>query len=315
MSGFNFTETTTLVVGDDGRIELLIGAQSSGQGHTTAFAQVAAARLGVDPARIGVVQGDTDRIETGSGTGASRSLTIGGSSALLAADALIETGRDLAAQALEASPGDLTYARGVFAIAGTDRRIDLGGLSGLAASDGGDFSAAASYRPEHGTSAAGCNICEVEVDPETGAVTLDRYVIAQDAGTIVNPLVVEGQIHGGIATGIGQALPEHAIYEPGTGQLLTGSFMDYALPRAGDVPSLELLLHEISSAHNPLGAKGIGEAGGVGTAPAVVNAILDALAPLGVTHIDMPATPHRVWQAIRQGQGADGPAGAEIGHA
>ena len=318
MSGFNFTETTTLVVADDGRIDLLIGALSSGQGHATAFAQVAAARLGIDPARIRVVQGDTDRIETGSGTGASRSLTIGGSSALLAADALIETGRDLAAQALEASPGDLTYARGVFAIAGTDRRIDLGGL---AESDGGDFSAAASYRPEHGTSAAGCNICEVEVDPETGAVTPDRYVIAQDAGTIVNPLVVEGQIHGGIATGIGQALLEHAIYEPGTGQLLTGSFMDYALPRAGDVPPLELLLHEIPSAHNPLGAKGIGEAGGLGTAPAVVNAILDALAPLGVTHIDMPATPHRVWQAIRQVQGADrtagadGAAGAETGHA
>ena len=318
MSGFNFTETTTLVVADDGRIDLLIGALSSGQGHATAFAQVAAARLGIDPARICVVQGDTDRIETGSGTGASRSLTIGGSSALLAADALIETGRDLAAQALEASPGDLTYARGVFAIAGTDRRIDLGGL---AESDGGDFSAAASYRPEHGTSAAGCNICEVEVDPETGAVTPDRYVIAQDAGTIVNPLVVEGQIHGGIATGIGQALLEHAIYEPGTGQLLTGSFMDYALPRAGDVPPLELLLHEIPSAHNPLGAKGIGEAGGLGTAPAVVNAILDALAPLGVTHIDMPATPHRVWQAIRQVQGADrtagadGAAGAETGHA
>ena len=321
MSGFNFTETTTLVVADDGRIDLLIGALSSGQGHATAFAQVAAARLGIDPARIRVVQGDTDRIETGSGTGASRSLTIGGSSALLAADALIETGRDLAAQALEASPGDLTYARGVFAIAGTDRRIDLGGLAGLAESDGGDFSAAASYRPEHGTSAAGCNICEVEVDPETGAVTPDRYVIAQDAGTIVNPLVVEGQIHGGIATGIGQALLEHAIYEPGTGQLLTGSFMDYALPRAGDVPPLELLLHEIPSAHNPLGAKGIGEAGGLGTAPAVVNAILDALAPLGVTHIDMPATPHRVWQAIRQVQGADrtagadGAAGAETGHA
>ena len=312
MSGFNFTETTTLVVADDGRIELLIGAQSSGQGHATAFAQVAAARLGVDPARICVVQGDTDRIETGSGTGASRSLTIGGSSALLAADALIEKGRDLAAQALEASPGDLTYARGVFAIAGTDRRIDL---AGLAAFGEDAFSAAASYHPEHGTSAAGCNICEVEVDPETGAVTLDCFVIAQDAGTIVNPLVVEGQIHGGVVTGIGQALLEHAIYEPGTGQLLTGSFMDYALPRAGDVPSLELLLHEIPSAHNPLGAKGIGEAGGLGTAPAAVNAILDALAPLGVTHIDMPATPHRVWQAIRQVQGADGTTGTETGHA
>ena len=300
MAGFNFIETTRLVVGADGGIDLLIGAQSGGQGHATTFAQVAAASLGIDPARIRVVQGDTDRIETGSGTGASRSLTIGGSSALLAADALVETGRDRAAQALEAAAGDVTYARGVFEIAGTDRRIDLAALAGLAARDGEALDAAASYRPEHGTSAAGCNICEVEVDPETGAVTLDRYVIAQDAGRIVNPVVVEGQIHGGVATGIGQALLEHAIYEPGSAQLLTGSFMDYALPRAADVPTLGLLLHEVPSAHNPLGAKGIGEAGGVGTAPAVVNAILDALAPLGVAHLDMPATPHRVWQAIRQ---------------
>ena len=246
MSGFNFTETTTLVVGDDGRIELLIGAQSSGQGHATAFAQVAAARLGVDPARICVVQGDTDRIETGSGTGASRSLTIGGSSALLAADALVETGRDLAAQALEASPGDLTYARGVFAIAGTDRRIDL---AGLAAFGEGDFSAAASYRPEHGTSAAGCNICEVKVDPETGAVTLDRYVIAQDAGTIVNPLVVEGQIHGGIATGIGQALLEHAIYEPGT-----GAIAHRLLHGLRAAPGRRCAVAGVASPRNPLGA-------------------------------------------------------------
>ncbi len=310
MAGFNFIETTRLVVGADGGIDLLIGAQSGGQGHATTFAQVAAARLGIDPARIRVVQGDTDRIETGSGTGASRSLTIGGTSALRAADALVETGRERAAQALEAAAGDVTYARGVFEIAGTDRRIDLAALAGLAARDGEALDAAASYRPEHGTSAAGCNICEVEVDPETGAVTLDRYVIAQDAGRIVNPVVVEGQIHGGVATGIGQALLEHAVYEPGSAQLLTGSFMDYALPRAADVPPLGLLLHEVPSAHNPLGAKGIGEAGGVGTAPAVVNAILDALAPLGVRHIDMPATPHRVWRAIRQARAGAEPAEA-----
>ena len=315
MAGFNFTETTRLVVGADGGIELLIGAQSGGQGHATTFAQVAADRLGVDPARVRVVQGDTDRIGTGSGTGASRSLTIGGSSALLAADALIETGRDRATEVLEAARADVTYARGVFEIAGTDRRIDLAALAGLAAQDGEEFDAAASYRPEYGTSAAGCNICEVEVDTETGAVTLDRYAIAQDAGRIVNPVVVEGQIHGGIATGIGQALLEHAIYEPGSAQLLTGSFMDYALPRAADVPSLSLLLHEVPSAHNPLGAKGIGEAGGVGTAPAVVNAILDALAPLGVRHIDMPATPHRVWQAIRDARAGEAPEPTEAADA
>ncbi len=314
-SGFNFTETTRLAVAPDGTVELSIGAQSGGQGHATAFAQVAGDRLGIDPARIRVVQGDTDRIATGSGTGASRSLTIGGSSALLAADALIGTGRARAAQALEAAAGDVTYARGVFAIAGTDRRIDLAALAGLAAQDGEAFDAAAGYRPEHGTSAAGCHLCEVEVDPETGAVILDRYAIAQDAGRIVNPPIVEGQIHGGVATGVGQALLEHAIYEPGSAQLLTGSFMDYALPRAADLPPFALALHETPSAHNPLGAKGIGEAGSLGAAPAAINAILDALAPLGVTHIDMPATPHRVWRAIREAQAGQGPEPAEAADA
>lgn len=314
-SGFNFTETTRLAVATDGTVELSIGAQSGGQGHATAFAQVAGDRLGIDPARIRIVQGDTDRIATGSGTGASRSLTIGGSSALLAADALIGTGRARAAQALEAAADDVTYARGVFAIAGTDRRIDLAALAGLAAQDGEAFDAAAGYRPEHGTSAAGCHLCEVEVDPETGAAILDRYAIAQDAGRIVNPPIVEGQIHGGVATGVGQALLEHAIYEPGSAQLLTGSFMDYALPRAADLPPFALALHETPSAHNPLGAKGIGEAGSLGAAPAAVNAILDALAPLGVTHIDMPATPHRVWRAIREAQAGKGPEPAEAADA
>ena len=301
MSGFNFTETTTLEVLPDGCVNLFVGAQSGGQGHATVFAQIAGARLEIDPDKIRVVQGDTDRIPAGSGTGASRSLTIGGSSAALAADALVETGRRLAAQALEAAPEDIRYRSGLFGIAGADRGLDLGRVAEHAERNGPDgrFAASASYRPRNGTSAAGCQICEVEVDPETGMVDVDRFVIVQDAGRTINPLIVEGQIHGGVATGLGQSLCEHAIYERGTAQLLTGSFMDYGFPRADRTPSIEVHLQEVPSVANPLGAKGIGEAGGVGTAPAIVDAILDALSPLGVDAIDTPATPQRVWQAIR----------------
>ena len=302
MSGFNFTETTTLVVLPDGRVDLFIGAQSGGQGHATVFAQIAGSRLGIDPGAIRVVQGDTDLIPAGSGTGASRSLTIGGSSAALAADALVETGRRLAAQALEAAPEDIRYRSGLFSIAGTDRGLDLGCLAERAERNGPDgrFSASASYRPRNGTSAAGCQICEAEVDPETGAINIDRFAIVQDAGRAINPLIVEGQIHGGAATGLGQSLCEHAIYDRGTAQLLTGSFMDYGFPRADQTPSIEVHLQEVPSVANPLGAKGIGEAGGVGAMPAIVEAILDALSPLGVDAIDPPATPQRVWQAIER---------------
>ena len=300
MSGFNFTETTTLRVLPDGCVDLFIGAQSGGQGHATVFAQIAGARLGIDPGTIRVVQGDTDRIPAGSGTGASRSLTIGGSSAALAADDLVETGCRLAAQALETAPEDIRYRSGLFSVAGTDRGLDLGRVAEHAERNGldGGFAGSASYRPRNGTSAAGCQICEVEIDPETGAVDIDRFVIVQDAGRAINPLIVEGQIHGGVATGLGQSLCEHAIYERGTAQLLTGSFMDYGFPRADQTPAIEVHLQEVPSVANPLGAKGIGEAGGVGTAPAIVDAILDALLPLGVDAIDTPATPQRVWQAI-----------------
>lgn len=305
MSGFNYTETTTLVVHEDGAVDLLIGSQCSGQGHATVFAQIAGAHLGIEADRIRVVQGDTDRVATGSGTGASRSLTIGGSSTVLAADKLIEEGRSLAAQVMEAAVEDVSYETGRFLVVGTDRGMGLAELARHAA--GADvpknqregFTASASYQPENGTSAGGCQICEIEVDPETGSVSLDRFSMVQDVGRAINPMIVEGQVHGGVVTGLGQALCEHAIYEPGSAQLLTGSFMDYTLPRADLMPPIDLQLLEVPSANNPLGAKGIGEAGGIGAAPAVINAILDALAPLGVRTIDMPATPHRVWQAIR----------------
>ena len=267
MGAFNYGEATELVVFDDGTIDLLIGSQSSGQGHETVFAQLAAAQLGIAPNRVRVIQGDTDRIATGTGTGASRSLTIGGSSTVLAADALIATGLELAAHLLEAAPEDITYHNGVFEVAGTDRRLDFGDVAAgtaeieLPAGPGPGFSASASYQPQYGTSACGCQICEVEVDPETGAVTLERFALVQDVGRAVNPIVVEGQIHGGIATGIGQALCEHAIYDPESAQLATGSLMDYALPRADNVPAFDIQLAEVPLAHNPLGAKGIGEAG------------------------------------------------------
>ncbi len=308
MSGFGYNEATRLVVQEDGSIDLLIGSQSSGQGHATVFAQLAAAQLGIGIDRVRVIQGDTDRILTGTGTGASRSLTIGGTSTVMAADALVKSGRDLACHLLEAAADDIRYRQGMFEVAGTDRRLSLGEVARRTATSelppglGPDFSASAEYQPEHGTSACGCNICEVVVDPETGSVELDRYVLVQDVGCAINPVIVEGQMHGGAATGAGQALCEHALYDPDTAQLVTGSFMDYALPRADDVPSFELLLQEVPSAHNPLGAKGIGEAGGAGTAPAIVNAVLDALAPLGVCELDMPLTSHRVWEAIRAAQ-------------
>ena len=304
MGAFNYSEATELVVFEDGTIDLLIGSQSSGQGHETVFAQLAAAQLGIAPSRVRVIQGDTDRIASGSGTGASRSLTIGGSSTVLTADALIAAGLELAAHLLEAAAEDIGYRNGVFEVAGTDRRLDLGAIAQrvaeteLPADLGPGFSASASYQPQYGTSACGSQFCEVEVDPDTGAVTLERFGLVQDVGRAVNPIVVEGQIHGGIATGIGQALCEHAIYDADNVQLVTGSFMDYALPRADNVPAFDLELAEIPSIHNPLGAKGIGEAGGLGTAPAIINAILDALAPLGVRHLEMPVTSERVWQAI-----------------
>ncbi len=292
--GAGFGETSRLEVAADGTITLLIGTQSSGQGHATVYAQLAAAKLGIEAARFRIVQGDTERIATGNGTGASRSLTIGGSATLLAADALIEEGRKLAAQMLEAATEDIAYARGVFEVAGTDRRIDLWSI----AADR-PLAAARMFTPPDGTFPYGCHVAEIEVDTETGEVAVVKYSVSHDAGFAVNPAIVDGQAHGGISLGIGQALMEHGIYDGDSGQLLSGSFMDYALPRADDLPLIKVVHVEVPSTNNLLGSKGVGESGTLGAPPAVINALLDALAPLGVRHVEMPATPQRVWRAIR----------------
>ena len=280
-----------------GKVRVFTAMQAMGQGIETSYVQILADTLQIDPARIEIVQGDSDEAQ-GIGSMGSRSLYIGGSAMLTASTETIEQGRQLAAGALEAPSADLVYANGRFAVAGTDLGIDL-------------FDVAA-RQPERrividtlqkvgGPSwPNGCHVCEVEVDPDTGATTIVRYTTVDDVGRVINPLIVAGQVHGGIAQAVGQALFEAVHYDRDSGQLVTGSFMDYALPRADDLPDITTLTDESQPCKiNPLGAKGVGELGTVGATPTVINALLDALRPLGVATIDMPATAERVWRAIR----------------
>ena len=283
----------------DGAVDLLVGTQSTGQGHETAYAQLLAGRLGITMARIRVVQGDTGRIPTGGGTHGSRSLTKQGWAIFEAARAVIERGRHHAAEKLEAALADIEFADGAFRIVGTDRAIalldlaaDLGG-----GSDGG-LDGAADITVEKWTYPNGCHVAEVEIDSETGVTRLVRYSVVDDFGRVLNPTVVAGQLHGGVAQGIGQALFERTVHD-GDGQLVTGSFMDYCLPRADDLPFFDAATVEVPCLNNPLGVKGCGEAGAIAAPAAVINAILDALAELGIDHIDMPATPERVWRLMR----------------
>ncbi|TVR96958.1 MAG: xanthine dehydrogenase family protein molybdopterin-binding subunit [Rhodospirillales bacterium] len=290
----------------DGGIEVLVGTQSTGQGHETAYAQIVAETLGVPFDAVTVVQGDTDRIRTGLGTSGSRSLPVGGPAVKRAAEAVIARGRGFAAHLLQADAGEVRFAEGRFETAG-GRGIDLMALA-EAATDPANLppgetvavlDATARFDLEASTFPNGCHVCEVEVDPETGRVTVVRYTVVDDFGTVVNPLLLAGQVHGGIAQGIGQALMEFTAYDPDSAQLLTASFVDYALPRAADLPAFDIAFDGIPCTTNPLGIKGAGEAGTIGACPAVINAVIDALAPLGVTHIDMPATPEAVWRTIR----------------
>ncbi len=300
-------EEATLRFPADGGVELLIGTQSTGQGHETAYAQIVADRLGVPFERIRVVQGDTDRIPFGRGTGGSRSLPVGGPAVLAAATAVVDNGRVLARQLLQAGDAEVVFDGGAFTVGGSGRRITLLELAAAArapenaptAAAGSGLDAVARYASQASTFPNGCHVCEVEIDPETGALTIEGYWVVDDFGTIVNPLLLTGQIHGGVAQGIGQALMERAVYEPATGQMQAGSFVDYALPRAGNIPAMSVAFNVVPCQTNPLGIKGAGEAGTIGACPAVINAVLDALAPVGVHHIDMPATPHALWRAIR----------------
>jgi aerobic carbon-monoxide dehydrogenase large subunit len=287
-----------------GGIALVLGTQSNGQGHETSYKQIAADLLGLPIAAFRFVQADTRAIQSGNGHGGARSMHMGGTALHQAAQMVIAKGRALAAHLLQADPQEVRFADGRFTAGG--RAVDLAALAEAARDpanlpEGMDPGLDAdAYNPSDVfTFPNGCHAAEVEVDPETGAVILERYAAIDDYGRLINPMITRGQVQGGLAQGIGQAMLEHTVYEAGSGQLLSGSLTDYALPRAGDLPPLQVTLAELPTAVNPLGVKGAGQAGCIGAPQTIVHAILDALAPLGVEHIDMPATPERIWRAIR----------------
>ena len=290
-----------------GSVTVFTGSHSHGQGHETTFAQVVASRLGISVDAVDIVHGDTGRVPFGMGTYGSRSISVGGAAIMKALDKIEAKAKKIAAHLLEASDTDIDFANGEFTVRGTDKKIPFGTVAltayvphnyPLETLEPG-LNETAFYDPTNFTFPSGTYIAEVEVDPETGVVRLDRFTAVDDFGTIINPMIVEGQVHGGLVQGIGQALIENCVYDRETGQLLTGSFMDYAMPRADDFPEFKIGHVCTPCTHNPLGTKGCGEAGAIGSPPAIINAVLDALAPLGVKDLDMPATPHRVWQAIQ----------------
>ncbi len=302
-----------------GSVTVFTGSHSHGQGHETTFAQVVAARLGIGVDAVEVVHGDTGRVPFGMGTYGSRSLSVGGSAIMKALDKIEAKAKKIAAHLMEASDADIDFINGEFIVRGTDKKVPFGQVAltayvphnyPLETLEPG-LNETAFYDPTNFTYPAGTYICEVEIDPATGATRIDRFTAVDDFGTIVNPMIVEGQVHGGIAQGIGQALMERCVYDRDSGQLVTGSLMDYTMPRADDFPLFRLGHVCTPCTHNPLGSKGCGEAGAIGSPPAVINAVLDALHPLGVKDFDMPATPSRVWEAIRSAkQVAQAPAQA-----
>jgi carbon-monoxide dehydrogenase large subunit len=294
-------ETAKVALDPNGDVSILIGTQSSGQGHQTAYAQIVAEQFGLAPERVHVFQGDTDMIATGLGTGGSASIPTGGVSVERATRTLGDSLRELAAEALEASSGDLEINDGMIRVAGTDRSISFADLARRPGVDPSKLNASATFTQADGTFPNGTHLAEVEIDPATGFIRIVNYVIVDDFGVTLNPLLLAGQVHGGAMQGIGQALMEQAVYSTSDGQLQTGTFMDYALPRAADGPSFVFETHNVPCTTNPLGVKGAGEAGAIGSCPAVVNAIIEGLwREYKIDHIDMPATPERVWTAIQE---------------
>ena len=290
-----------------GSVTVFTGSHSHGQGHETTFAQVVAARLGIPVENVDVVHGDTGRVPFGMGTYGSRSISVGGAAIMKALDKIENKARKIAAHLMEAGDGDVEFANGEFVVKGTDKKVTFGQVA-LTAYVPHNYpldklepglNETAFYDPANFTFPAGTYIAEVEIDPATGVVRVDRFTAVDDFGTIINPMIVEGQVHGGIVQGLGQALMENCVYDRESGQLLTGSFMDYAMPRSNDFPKLTLDTICTPCTHNPLGTKGCGEAGAIGSPPAVMNAVLDALKDLGVKDLDMPASPSRVWEAIQ----------------
>ncbi|MGE0735398.1 MAG: xanthine dehydrogenase family protein molybdopterin-binding subunit [Alphaproteobacteria bacterium] len=294
-----------------GTLTLLIGTQSNGQGHETAYAQIAADRLGLPIDKIRVVQGDSDAVSHGRGTGGSRSVPVGGVAVANAAERIIEKSKRIAAHALEAAEADVEFKDGVFKIVGTDRTMSLddvvklsflahklpkGERPGMTESD--------FFMPSVQTFPNGCHVVEVEIDPATGTIEILRYTVVDDFGNLINPMLVAGQVHGGIGQGIGQALLERCVYDESNGQLLSASLMDYCMPRAADVPDIHFETNVVPCKTNPLGIKGAGEAGCIGAPPALINALVDALAEFGVRHVDMPATPETLWRLCQDAKAA-----------
>ena len=294
----------------DGTVTIVTGTLDFGMGHATTYAQILTDLLGVPFDRIRMVEGDSDRMAFGGGSGGSRSVMFVGAALSESTAIVIERGKQIVSHVLEASANDIEFERGRFVIAGTDRSIGLLELAarlraGLKLPEGVPASLDVDHVVKDPVPSAfpnGCHIAEVEVDPETGGAQVVRYTAVNDLGTVVNPLLVEGQVQGGVVQGLGQALMEQAIYD-GDGQLVTGSFMDYAMPRAHDAPMINVLSHPVPTKSNPLGAKGCGEAGTSGGLPAVANAVIDALSEYGIRHLEMPMTPARIWQAIQDAKG------------
>jgi carbon-monoxide dehydrogenase large subunit len=296
-------DTAVLRLEADGDVTVLIGSQSTGQGHATAYAQLVAEHLDIPPERVTVVQGDTARIAKGVGTGGSSSITCGGASVAGAARQLADNLKKLAADTLEASPGDLEIADAAVRVAGTDRVVSFADLARAPKASPDMLTTTDSAAPKGPTYPNGTHLVEVEVDPDTGEVAIDRYIVVDDFGVTLNPLLLAGQVHGGAVQGIGQALMEHTVYDRDSGQLITASLTDYALPRAADAPDFTFETRNVPTTANTLGVKGAGEAGAIGSCPAVINAVVDALwRAFRIRHVDMPATPERVWAAIQEGR-------------
>jgi aerobic carbon-monoxide dehydrogenase large subunit len=311
-----FNERMEIRFDPGGMVSIVAGTHSHGQGHATAFAQLVAEWLGVPFEAIHYIQGDTEKVMFGRGTFAARSSLVGGNALRNAANVIIARGKDMAGALMEAAPADIEFNAGTYTVMGTDKQMSMGDVAraffapagpvlklGLGLDGVGTYSGVPGGAPNYPN---GCQVCEVEVDPETGVVRIDRFVAVDDLGMAINPMICEGQIHGGIAQGVGQALFESIVYDETSGQLMTGSFLDYGMPRAGDFPNFVSELVEVPAKTNPLGIKGIGEAGTIAAPPTVVNAVLDALRALGVEHLDMPLTPSRIWQVANAANGANG---------
>jgi carbon-monoxide dehydrogenase large subunit len=306
------TENAAVKFTDDGYVDVYVGTQSTGQGHETAYAMMTSHELGVPIDKVRVKQGDSDSLPDGGGTGGARSLYSEGQAILVTTASVVEKGKQAASEHLEASVADIEFAprAGAFTVVGTDRSVgilELAAAQRKRAASGIEatlLDAQETAEIKSHTFPNGCHVAEVEVDPETGIVSVPRYIVVDDVGHALNPLIVRGQVHGGVTQGIGQALMERTAFDAESGQLLSASFMDYALPRADDLPPIDVDLIEVLCETNPMGVKGAGEAGAVGSPPAVINALVDALADAGVATIDMPATPEAVWKALEAARAA-----------